>query len=122
MSIRALVTVLNSPESVNYNQQKVEGIVDVTAKITLRGGGRYVWGDATVRAGTLSQTGPLEFGALKRNVGLAGATIRPWQKLSLNVDYEGAITDQYFFRIGLYNYNQGELLDRKSTRLNSSHT
>src|SRR5260370_20379891 len=106
MSIPALVTALNSPESVNYNQQQVEGIVDVTSKITLRGGWRYVWGDATVRAGTLSQTGPLEFGALKRNVGLAGATIRPWRKLSLNVDYEGAITDQNFFRIGLYNYNQ----------------
>ena len=57
-------------------------------------------------AGALSQSGPLAFGNLKRNVGLAGATIRPWQKLSLNVDYEGAITDQNFFRIGLYNYNQ----------------
>ena len=40
------------------------------------------------------QTGPLAFGQLKRNVGLAGATIRPWQKLSLNVDYEGASTDR----------------------------
>src|SRR5260370_29874860 len=106
MSIPALVTALNSPESVNQNQQQVEGIVDVTSKITLRGGWRYVWGDATVPAGTLSQTGPLAFGNLKSNVGLAGATIRPWQNLSLNVDYEGAITDHNFFRIGLYRYNQ----------------
>jgi hypothetical protein len=105
-SLPALVTALNSPESVNQNQQQVEAIVDVTSKITLRGGWRYVWGDATVRAGVLSQTGPLAFGNLKSNVGLGGATIRPWQKLSLNVDYEGAIADQNFFRIGLYNYNQ----------------
>ena len=37
-------------------------------------------------------------GDLKRNVGLAGATVRPWQKLSLNVDYEGASTDRNYFR------------------------
>ena len=65
-----------------------------------------MWGDATVRAGALIQTGPLAFGNLKRNVGLAGVTIRPWQKLSLNVDYEGATTDQNFFRTSLYNYHQ----------------
>ncbi len=43
---------------VNYNQQQVEAILDVTSKITLRGGYRYVWGDATVRAGQLDQSGP----------------------------------------------------------------
>jgi hypothetical protein len=65
-----------------------------------------VWGDATVRAGSLDQSGALAFGALKRNVGLAGATIRPWQKLSLNVDYEGASTGQNYFRTSLYNYQK----------------
>ena len=34
-------------------------IFDLTSKLTLRGGYRYVWGDATVRAGSLSQTGHL---------------------------------------------------------------
>jgi hypothetical protein len=64
-----------------------------------------VWGDATVRAGTLDPTGPLAFGQLKRNVGLAGLNVRPWQKLTLNVDYEGAKTDREYFRTSLYNYN-----------------
>ena len=35
---------------------------DLTSKITLRGGYRYVWGDATVLAGQLSQTGTLVSG------------------------------------------------------------
>ena len=102
----ALVSALSTPQAVTNNRQQVEAILDVTKKITLRGGYRYEWGDATVRAGTLDQSGSLALGALKRNVGLAGATIRPWQKLSLNVDYEGASTDQNYFRTSLYNYQK----------------
>jgi hypothetical protein len=105
-TIQALVSALNIPQDVNNNRQQVEAIVDVTGKITLRGGYRYEWGDATVRAGNLSQSGTLANGALKRNVGLAGATIRPWEKLSLNVDYEGASTTQDYFRTDLYNYQK----------------
>src|SRR5260370_17098725 len=77
MSIPALVTALNSPESVNYNQQQVEGIVDVPSKITLRGGWRYAWGDATVRAGPLSQTAPPELGPLKPPLRLPEPPPRP---------------------------------------------
>jgi hypothetical protein len=102
----ALVSALSTPQDVTYNRQQVEAILDLTRKITLRGGYRYEWGDATVRAGTLDQSGSLALGTLKRNVGLAGATIRPWQKLSLNVDYEGASTDQNYFRTSLYNYQK----------------
>lgn len=102
----ALVSALSTQQAVTNNRQQVEAILDVTKKITLRGGYRYEWGDATVRAGTLDQSGSLALGALKRNVGLAGATIRPWQKLSLNVDYEGASTDQNYFRTSLYNYQK----------------
>jgi hypothetical protein len=102
----ALVSALSTQQAVTNNRQQVEAILDVTKKITLRGGYRYEWGDATVRAGTLDQSGSLALGALKRNVGLAGTTIRPWQKLSLNVDYEGASTDQNYFRTSLYNYQK----------------
>ena len=52
----------------------------------------------------LDPTGPLAFGELKRNVALAGATVRPLQKVSLNVDYERRRYDQDYFRISLYNY------------------
>ncbi|MEO8591796.1 MAG: hypothetical protein ABI759_00605 [Candidatus Solibacter sp.] len=105
-SYPALVTALSTPQAVHYNQQQMEGIFDVTSKITLRGGYRYVWGDATVRAGELDQSGPSRSQELKQHVGLAGATVRPIQKLSLNLDYEGASTDQNYFRTSLYNYHR----------------
>ncbi len=102
----ALVSALTTPQNVTNYRQQVEAIFDVTRKITLRGGYRYEWGDATVLAGTLSQSGTLASGALSRNVGLAGATIRPWRKLSLNLDYEGASTTRDYFRTSLYNYQR----------------
>ena len=101
-----VAAVLAMPQDVTNYRQQVEAIFDITGKITLRGGYRYEWGDATVRAGNLSQSGTVASGALKRNVGLAGATIRPLKKLSLNVDYEGASTSQDYFRTDLYNYQK----------------
>ena len=136
----ALVSALDTPQAVTYNQQQLQAFWRITAEkptptlnILLRGGYRYVWGDATVRAGTLDQSGPQAFGALQRNVGLAGATIRgtfsppqtkkekdkeeakvkageekkdrAW-KFALNVDYELARTSQNYFRTSLYNYHK----------------
>ena len=102
----ALTSALSLPQSVNNNRQQVEGILDVTSKISVRAGYRYEWGDASVRAGALDQSGPYAAGELKRNVWLTGLTIRPWQKLSLNADYEGASTDRNYFRTSLYNYHK----------------
>jgi hypothetical protein len=99
-------TALPEEQVVNYNQQEIDAIYDLTSKITVRGGWRYVWGDATVNAGILSQTGAFATGQLRRNVGLAGATIRPWQKLRINVDYEGALSDDIYFRNSLNDYNK----------------
>ena len=58
-SLPALVSALSTPQVVNTNQQQLDGILDVTSKITVRGGWRHVWGDATVRAGSLDPNGPL---------------------------------------------------------------
>jgi hypothetical protein len=91
---------------VNFNQQQTDVLVDVTKKLTLRGGFRYVWGDASVLAGELSQTGNLVQGQLNRKIGLAGLTYRPWQKLSVNLDYEGSSSDSIYFRTSLNDYNR----------------
>src|SRR5262249_454744 len=98
--------VLNTREVVNESKEQIEAILEVTSKVWLRGGYRYVWGDATVRAGRLDPTGPLTSRELQRNVALAGATVRPWHKLALNFDYEGAVTNSDYFRTNLYNYNR----------------
>jgi hypothetical protein len=101
------LAALNYTQFVNYNQQQVEAIFDVTNRITLRAGYRYVWGDAQVLASELSQTGNLDSGQLRRNVALAGASYRMSEKLSFNLDYEGASSDDVYFRTSLNDYQKG---------------
>ncbi len=83
------LTPLASLLAVNYNQEQVDVLLDVTRKLTLRGGYRYVWGDA--QTGNLLIAGPgQESSELRQQIGMAGANFRASQKLSLNVDFEGA--------------------------------
>jgi hypothetical protein len=97
----------NALQVVNYTTLETNLFYDVSSKLTVRGGYRYVNGNAEVRAPTLSQIGPLESGNLRRNIALAGATYRIRQRLSLNGEYEGGISDQIYFRNSLNNYNRG---------------
>lgn len=106
------LTALNYSQVVNYNQQQTDVMYDLGNHLTLRAGYRYVWGDATVLAGQLSQTGPTVSGALRRNVALAGVTYRAGEKLSFNLDYEGAESDRVYFRTSLNNYNKGRVRAR----------
>ena len=103
---------LQTEQVVNYNQQQLDLIYDVTSKLTLRGGHRFVWGDATVRAGALSQTGSAASGELQRQVALAGLTFRPFEKLSINVDYEDGSSDQVYFRSTLNDYRRARVRAR----------
>ena len=103
---QTLTSAMNALEVVNNNQEQVDVLLDVTSKLTLRGGFRHVWGDASVRAGLIDPLGPQIGGELSRNVGLAGLTFRPSQRFSLNLDYEGAATDRTYFRTSLYNYQR----------------
>ena len=101
-------TSLPNEQVVNFNQQQIDVMYDATAQVTLRGGYRYVWGDATVLAGTLSQSGNFAAGTLKRHVGLAGIHYRPWEKLTVNLDYEGSSSDHVYFRTSLNDYQKGK--------------
>lgn len=97
---------LSNQQVVNYNQNEIDAMFDLTSKLTLRGGYRYVWGDATVLAGQLSQTGIFVSGNLQRNVGIGGFTYRPVQKLSMTADFEGASSDKIYFRTSLNDYQK----------------
>jgi hypothetical protein len=110
----------NPIQVVNYNQQQVDVMYDVFSKLTLRGGYRYVWGDATVLATPLSQSGAYEQGQLKRHVALAGANLRWSQKLSFNADYEGSSSDNIYFRTSMNNYQKGRA--RAKYQFNSALT
>ncbi|MEN6533631.1 MAG: hypothetical protein ABFD89_08210, partial [Bryobacteraceae bacterium] len=93
----------------NYNRQEANLLVDVLPKLTLRGGHRYVWGDAQVRAGVLSQTGSVETGEMKMNVGLAGFTYRAVQKITVNGEFEGGSACKNYFRTSLQDYQRGRV-------------
>jgi hypothetical protein len=101
------VAGLNYSTFVNHNQNEVDVFVDVTKGLTVRGGYRRVWGDATVLGSSLSQTGLLESGSLQRNIGLGGLTYRNGQKLTVHLDYEGAVSDHIYFRTSLNDYSRG---------------
>ena len=86
----------------NYNQQQVDAFYDVTKKITLRGGHRYVWGDSIVPPSSLTPAG--ERGEERRQVGLAGLAVHTGGKFSANVDFEGASASRSYFRTSLNDY------------------
>ncbi|MFN7998718.1 MAG: hypothetical protein U0Q18_34160 [Bryobacteraceae bacterium] len=89
----------------NYNQEQIEVMVDVTRKLTVRGGYRYVWGNAEIPASPLFGGG-MESSELRQKVGLAGISFRTSSKFSANVDFEGASADHAYFRTSLYNYQR----------------
>ena len=115
-----LLSSLNYSQVVNYNQQQVDVLYDIGRRLTLRGGFRYVWGDAQVLAGVLSQTGPLSTGQLNRNIGLAGLTYRALDKLSVSLDYEGSSSDNIYFRTSLNDYHRAQA--RARYQLNNALT
>jgi hypothetical protein len=108
----ALDALLNSALVTNYNQTEISLIYDLTAKITLRGGYRYVWGNASDVVLPISGLDSLDQGKIRRNVALAGAAWRPFQKLSLNADFEGGSSSSTYFRTSLYNYQKGRVRGR----------
>ncbi|MCB9386090.1 MAG: hypothetical protein H6509_15880 [Bryobacterales bacterium] len=93
----------------NYNQNQTDVSFDVAPQVTLRGGHRYVWGDARVPEATLVLTPEARNeGKIKRHVALAGAAARLWKgRLRLTGDFEASPGDRTFFRTGLMNYKKG---------------
>lgn len=91
----------------NYSRQEVNVIADLLPFLTLRGGHRFVWGDSSTRTGAVNPFPGVEMGELRQHVGLAGLTVRFAQKLSANVDFEGAAADRTYFRTSLHDYQKG---------------
>jgi hypothetical protein len=91
--------------AVNYNQEQVDVLVDVTHKLMLRGGYRYSWGDAEDPAPLLAGGGE-ESSDLRQQAAIAGIHYRPIQRLTLDADFEDAVSDHAYFRTSLYNYQK----------------
>ncbi len=60
----------------------------------------------------ISGLGALDEGKIRRNVALAGAAWRPFEKLSINADFEGGSSGSTYFRTSLYDYQKGRVRGR----------
>jgi hypothetical protein len=90
----------------NYSREAIEVFFDATSKLTLRGGYRYVWGDALYAflpaAGLVSS----DQEQLRQNIALGSATYRPTQKISVTGEVEGGSSSGVYFRTSLYDYQK----------------
>lgn len=103
--------LLSDRLQLNQNREEVDAYYDVTSTLTLRGGYRFEWGDADVRAPLLTGQ-PLEPANLRRSVGIAGVNYRIGQKFRLTGDAEGSNSDQTFFRTSLQEYEKAHIRAR----------
>ena len=101
-----MTALLSSTLATNYNQQEIDVFFDATSKLTLRGGYRYVWGDASDAILPPAGLAGAEQGKLRRNVGLGAVTFRPSHKVSITGEVEGASSGGAYFRTSLYNYQK----------------
>jgi hypothetical protein len=78
----------------------------VTRKITLRGGYRYVWGNASDVILPIAELAGLEQGKIRRTVWIAGLAWRPVENAWVNIDFEEGSSGSTYFRTSLYNYQK----------------
>ncbi len=91
----------------NYNRQEFNVLFDLASWLTLRGGHRFVWGDSTAPPALVLEDFGRERAELRRNVALAGVTLRTPVRFRVNLDYEGSPGDRAYFRTSLNDYQRG---------------
>jgi hypothetical protein len=101
-----IAALLSSSLVTNYNQAEADVFFDATSKLMLRGGYRYVWGDAVDAVLPPEGLISADQARLRRNVGIGGLTYRPIQKLSITAEVESASSGGAYFRTSLYNYQK----------------
>lgn len=105
-------SLLSSTLFSNINQVEMNVIYDLPKRMTLRGGYRYVWGNAN--DGTLPLAGLTGFeqGKIRTNVALVGVAWHPIQNAWVNLDFEDGSSGSTYFRTSLYNYQKARVRGR----------
>ncbi len=98
--------LLASSLATNYSQEEIDVFYDLTSRLTLRGGYRYVWANANDVVLPPEGLAGLERSSLRRNTGIGGVTFHASQKMSLSGDVEGASSSGAYFRTSFYNYER----------------
>ena len=86
-----LSSLLATTLASNYSQEAIDVFFDATSKLTLRGGYRYVWGDASYAFLPPEGLASSAQEQLRQNIGVGAATFRPSQKISLTGEFEGGV-------------------------------
>jgi hypothetical protein len=115
-----IVNMLASSLVSNYSQNETNVIYTLAPQITLRGGYRYVWGDANNLVLPPAGLPGVTHEQLHRNVGLVAVTWRSGRKYSAAGEFEYGSSDGVYFRTSLYNYQKGRVMGRYDA-LNSVH-
>jgi hypothetical protein len=90
----------------NYSQMETLLYFEASSKLTLRGGYRYVWGDANDAVLPAEGLASVDNVKLRQNVGIGGFTYRPVSKLSFSAEGESASSGGAYFRTSLYDYQK----------------
>jgi hypothetical protein len=85
----------------NWSRQQVDAFFDAAKGLTVRGGHRYEWADASARLPKLG--GPAD-SQLRRHVGLAGARYQAGLGFVANADLEVGRSSEAFFRTSARDY------------------
>ncbi len=101
-----MAALLASSLVTNYSQEEINIFFDATKKLMLRGGYRYVWGEANDAVLPAAGLMSADQAKLRRNAGLGGVTFRPSQKISLTAEAEAASSGGAYFRTSLYDYQK----------------
>jgi hypothetical protein len=90
------------------NRSQIEAMlyVEVTPRLTLRGGYRYVWGDANDTVLPPEGLASSDRVRMRRNVGIGGFTFRPLKKVSFSAEGESAASGGEYFRTSLWDYQK----------------
>ncbi|MGE5487517.1 MAG: hypothetical protein ACM3ZB_06825 [bacterium] len=99
---------------VNYNRNDLNAFVDLGRHVVVRGGYRRNWGDTVVPPSIPAAAINInrEFATLEQNVGIAGITYRPGERLRATLEYEHASSDNTYFRTSLADYDRVRSLVR----------
>ncbi len=104
--IPSMAALLASSLASNYSQNEVNVLYDPWAKLSLRAGYRYVWGDANDLVLPAADLVSSDQGKMRSNVALVGLTYRPVQKITLSGSGEFATSGGEYFQTSLYNYQK----------------
>lgn len=98
----------------NYNRNDLNAFFDVTRHLILRAGYRRNWGDTIVPPSIPAAALNInrQYATLEQNVGIAGITYRPGERLRATLEYEHAGSDHTYFRTSLADYDRVRSLVR----------